>query len=99
MAYHGIAHAVWRQFSTAESRKASGASAGDRGSEATVEGFVFKTLLIGTILAVALKLGPHIGMPSISADAIHLTALDERCQTSLAARELVCWSFLAPHWP
>ena len=63
MAHNGIARAAWRSFSAAGSREASGASEGDQGTATTLEGFVIKTLLIGTILAVAWKLGPHIGIP------------------------------------
>ena len=42
-----------------------------------------KTLLIGTILAVAWKLGPHIGIPYCLLIPYSWQPFDERCQESL----------------
>ena len=55
-----------RAFSAASSKAASDVGPQDEGRTGGIEGIVLKTLIIGTILAVALKLGPHIGVLSLS---------------------------------
>ena len=74
-----------RAFSAASSKATSDVGPQDEGRTGGIEGIVLKTLIIGTILAVALKLGPHIGVLSIS--SLHYPGIssalmarqDQRC--------------------
>ena len=60
-----------------------------------MEGFVIKTLLIGTILAVAWKLGPHIGKFDCLLIPHTWQPWMSFATTLSAARELACQSVLA----
>ena len=50
-----------RKFSAASSKAASDAGQQHQPKNGGIEGRVFKGLIFATILAIALKLGPHIG--------------------------------------
>ncbi len=51
-----------RGFAAASSKAADAGQQQEKQSGG-IEGYVFKGLLFATILAIGLKLGPHIGVP------------------------------------
>ena len=53
-----------RGFSAAGSEASSDAGQQQDSRNGGVEGYLFKGLLFATLLAIALKLGPHIGVPT-----------------------------------